>query len=116
MPLWRFVPIADETDSAWQDRFIWHGVVVRASTAALARVIAEEAEDARVGGAVGNETASPGGGFSDPNLYWVERLSPEEARAYGDPNGPEGIVARGEATTPALSVFTGANATGQDQP
>jgi hypothetical protein len=110
MPLWRFVPVADEHDSAWQDRRIWHGVVVRAPTAAMARVIAEDAEDRRVRGAVGNETRSTGGGFADPNLYWVERLSADEAQAYGGSTGPEGVVAKGEPKAPAISIFTGANA------
>ena len=110
MPLWRFVPVADENDSAWQDRRIWHGVVVRASSAAMARVLAENAEERRVRGAVGNETRAHGGGFSDPNLYWVERLSAEEAEHYGGHKGPEGVVAKGESTRPRISVYAGANA------
>ena len=110
MPLWRFVPVADEHDSAWQDRRIWHGVVVRAPTAAMARVIADDAEERRVRGAVGNETRAYGGGFGDPNLYWVERLSTEEAETYGGHKGPEGVVAAGEPKTPQLSVYAGANA------
>jgi hypothetical protein len=76
----------------------------------MARVIAEDAEDRRVRGAVGNETRSTGGGFADPNLYWVERLSADEAQAYGGSTGPEGVVAKGEPKAPAISIFTGANA------
>lgn len=109
MPLWRFIPIADENDSHWQDRQIWDGVVVRAATAALARVLADEAEEHRVRGVVGNETRSYRGGFSDPNLYWVERLGADEADAHGGSNGPEEIVARGTPRRPNLSVYAGAN-------
>jgi hypothetical protein len=110
MPLWRFIPIADETDSHWQDRRIWDGVVVRAASAAMARVLADEAEERRVHGAVGNETRSYRGGFSDPNLYWVERLSGDAAKAHGGSQGPDGIVAKGTPRTPSLSVYAGANA------
>jgi hypothetical protein len=112
MPLWRFIPIADEHDSHWQDRRIWDGVIVRASNAAMARVLADAAEERRVLGAVGNETRSYRGGFSDTNLYWVERLSREEADRHGGGKGPEGVVAKGTPRTPKLSIIAGANAGG----
>lgn len=105
MPLWRFVPVADKTDSHWQDRRIWHGVIVRAPSAAMARVIADAAEEREARGAMGNETASFRGGFSDPNLYWVQRLGREEAAKHGD--GPDGVVEPGTPEEPELSIYYG---------
>ena len=110
MPLWRFIPVAGEDDSHWQDRRIWEGVVVRAPSAAMARVFAEEAEEQRVRGNVGNETKSYRGGFGDPNLYWVERLSADTAESYDSARGADGIVAKGTPRQPTLSVYSGANA------
>jgi len=110
MPLWRFVPVADPHDSHWQDRRIWHGVVVRAPSAAMARVLADAAEERRVYGAVGNETKSFRGGFSDPNLYWVERVPTAETDALGGSAGPPGVVAKGTPEDTPLSVYAGARA------
>mgnify|MGYP006433283665 CR=1 FL=1 len=110
MPLWRFVPAADPHDSHWQDRRIWHDVIVRAPGAAMARVLADEAEERCVRGAVGNETKSCRGGFSDANLYWVERVPEAEAGALGGSAGAPGVVARGTSEVPPLSVYAGARA------
>ena len=107
MPLWRFIPVADKSDSRWQDRCIWHDVVVRAPTAALARVLADQAEERLARGAVGNETSTSRGGFADANLYWVQRVPSEEAETYGGENGPPGIVNKGTPEEPLLSVHYG---------
>lgn len=115
MALWRFIPVADKTDSHWQDRRIWHGVIVRAPTAAMARVLAEAAEERMARGAMGNETASFRGGFCDANLYWVQRLSREEAAKHGGEQGPDGVVERGTFTYPELSVFYGPTMEGRRQ-
>ena len=40
MPLWRIHPVVHPSDSRWQGRPIWAEVIVRAETAAMARVIA----------------------------------------------------------------------------
>lgn len=106
MPLWRLVPIADKYDSHWQDRRIWHGLIVRAATPALARILAERWETVDVLGAVGNETRSYRGGFADPNLYWVQRVTGDEAKKLGE-KGPDGVVQEGQAEETALSVFYG---------
>ena len=105
MPLWRFVPVADRTDSRWQDRRIWHDIVVRAPSAAMARILAADAEDVSVPRHVGNEAPVKAGGFADPALYWVERLGAEEAQQYGPADGPMGVVNTGRAEEPALSVL-----------
>lgn len=105
MPLWRLVPVADRTDSRWQDRRIWHDVVVRAPSAAMARLLAADAETHDVPARVGNEATGASGGFDDPVLYWVDRLDAEEAQAYGGEDGPMGVVNQGHAAEPALSVL-----------
>ena len=116
MPLWRFVPIADPNDSHWQDRQIWGDVVVRAPSAAMARVLADAAEERRVRGAVGNETKSFRGGFADANLYWVERLSDGETKTHGGAAGPDGVVAKGTPRETSLSIQAGARAGRQNVP
>jgi len=115
MALWRFIPVADKTDSHWQDRRIWHGVIVRAPTAAMARVLADAAEARMARGAMGNETASFRGGFCDANLYWVQRLSREEAAKHGGEQGPDGVVERGTFEYPELSVYYGPTMEGRRQ-
>jgi len=105
MPLWRLVPVADRTDSRWQDRRIRHDVVVRAPSAAMARLLAADAEPHEVPSRVGNEARGSTGGFDDPGLYWVQRLGAEEARAYGGEDGPMGMLDQGRAEEPALSVL-----------
>lgn len=107
MPLWRFIPVASRDDSHWQDRCIWRGVIVRAPSAAMARVLADRAEKRESRGAMGNETQSFRGGFADANLYWVQRLSAEEAAQYGGENGPMGVVAPGTPEETVLSVEYG---------
>jgi hypothetical protein len=107
MPLWRFVPVASRNDSHWQDRRIWHGLIVRAPSAAMARILAERAEERESRGAMGNETHSYRGGFADANLYWVQRLSDDEAEAYGGEAGEMGVVDPGTYEETTLSVEYG---------
>jgi hypothetical protein len=109
MALWRLIPVADRTDSRWQDRRIWHDVVVRAPSAALARIVAEQAEEHFAPGHVGNETGGGTGGFSDNALYWVERLSSAEAPRYGAEAGPPAVVHPGYPEENALSVLYAPN-------
>jgi hypothetical protein len=107
MPLWRFVPVASRNDSHWQDRRIWHGLIVRAPSAAMARILAERAEERESRGAMGNETHSYRGGFADANLYWVQRLPSEEAEKHGGEAGQMGVVDPGTYEETALSVEYG---------
>jgi len=116
MPLWRFVPVADRTDSRWQDRRIWRDVVVRAPSAAMARLLAADAQEEYVPPRVGNEARGSDGGFSDPGLYWVERLNAEEASAYGGESGPMGVVNPGSPEEPALSVIYAPNVVARNRP
>ncbi|MDZ7713144.1 MAG: hypothetical protein U5L06_08505 [Rhodovibrio sp.] len=83
MPLWRFIPVAGPRDSRWQDRQIRDGLVVRAPTAAMARIYADRDVPSSMHAAVGNETRSFRGGFADANLYWVQRVPADEAKQLG---------------------------------
>jgi len=107
MPLWRFTPVADPRDSRWQDRQIRDGLIVRAASAAMARVLADREVPSSVSGAVGNETRSFRGGFADSNLYWVQRVSADEAKKLGGDSGPDGVVQEGSAREAELSVYYG---------
>lgn len=107
MPLWRFTPVADPRDSRWQDRQIRDGLIVRAPSAAMARVLADREMPSSVRGAVGNETRSCRGGFADSSLYWVQRVSAAEAKELGGDSGPDGVVQAGTAREADLSVYYG---------
>jgi hypothetical protein len=107
MPLWRFIPVADPRDSRWQDRQIRDGLVVRAPSAAMARVIADRQVPSSVRGAVGNETRSFRGGFADSSLYWVQRVPADEAKPLGGDSGADGVVQEGTARETELSVYYG---------
>ena len=107
MPLWRFIPVADPRDSRWQDRQIRDGLVVRAPTAAMARIYADREVPSSMRGAVGNETRSFRGGFADANLYWVQRVPSDEAKQLGGDTGSDGVVQPGTAREPELSVYYG---------
>ncbi|MBK1698106.1 hypothetical protein [Rhodovibrio salinarum] len=107
MPLWRFIPVADPRDSRWQDRQIRDGLVVRAPSSTMARVIADREVPSAVHGSVGNETRSFRGGFADANLYWVQRVSPDESKQLGGDAGVDGVVQEGSTRETALSVYYG---------
>lgn len=81
-PLWRLHAVAHPGDPHWQGRRIWTEVVVRARSAAFARLIASKLEEPPVPGVLGNETHCFRSGFEDEKLYWVRRLSPAEAAPY----------------------------------
>lgn len=107
MALWRFTPVADPRDSRWQDRQIREGLIVRASSPAMARVIADRQVPSSVRGAVGNETRSSRGGFADSSLYWLQRVPADEAKKLGGDSGPDGVVQEGTPREAELSVYYG---------
>src|SRR5690625_7926259 len=95
MALWRIYPIAAPGDSRWQGRQIWREVIIRAPSAAFARVVATRlAGQAQRRYATGNESQAMRSGFLDEKLYWVRRLSPEDAAAYEHEGPPEVLGAR----------------------
>ena len=44
MRVWRIVPVTPASDPRWQDHRIWREVLVRAESAAMARLLASELE------------------------------------------------------------------------
>lgn len=91
MPLWRIVPAADPRDPRWQGRPIWREVIVRAPSAALARLLAARLDSAETVPA-GNESLGPRSGFSDEKLYWLRRLDDAASAGLGSDNGRDGIL------------------------
>ncbi|MGF1610148.1 MAG: hypothetical protein ACFCUQ_12185 [Kiloniellales bacterium] len=93
MALWKIVPVADPGEPRWLDHPIWAEVVVRAPTAALARVLAANMERRamEVDAPAGNESHSFSSGFEDEKLYEVRRLEPRDEPAL-DGDGPEAVV------------------------
>ena len=73
MALWRLSPIAEIHDAWWQDRRIWREVIVRAGSAAQARLVAAELEANPGEPLSGNESPSFKSGFLDEKLYRVDR-------------------------------------------
>src|SRR3546814_15665864 len=76
MPLWTIDASAVAEDSRWLDFPIWEEVVVRAPTAAQARLVAAamEAKEIADPTTVGNETLTFRSGFQDEKLYRVSRV------------------------------------------
>jgi hypothetical protein len=79
MYLWRIYPIAIPSDGRWQGRKIWSEVVVRAPTAAIARLKACQLE-----GKGSRLTRIASCGFEDEKLYWVQRLNEEDTAKLED--------------------------------
>ena len=86
MPLWKIVPAASPDDARWLGSVPWREVIVRADTAAMARLLAAELErttDDEHG--VGNESLGFRSAFEDEKLYWVSEID-------GAATGPHEIV------------------------
>ena len=73
MPVWKIIPVAREDEEAWLDYGHWTEVLVRAPTAARARVVAA-AELHDRSRPIGNESAAGQAGLEDPKLYHVVRV------------------------------------------
>jgi len=93
MTLWKLLPAAPEGSSYWLDHRVWKEVVVRATSAAEARLVAAEMERRQADDhvPVGNESHSFRSGFEDEKLYWVKRLNPDD-EPDPNPDGPEEIL------------------------
>lgn len=92
MPLWRIYPVADPRDSRWQGRRIWAEVVVRAESAAMARLIASKLDEPPVRRRLGNEIHCFRSGFEDEKLYWVRRLGAADAAHYDGASACDGVI------------------------
>ncbi len=84
--------MAQPHDSRWLNYPIWREVIVRADTAALARLVAARLEYDPDEPPTGNESSTFRSAFEDEKLYWVVELGPDEAAAIGDAAGGSGIV------------------------
>lgn len=94
MNLWRIYPVAAPGDPRWQGRQRWHEVIVRAANPAFARIIASRLESRAPRFSQGNESRALRSGFLDEKLYWVSRLSNEEAAAFAPGNTADIVAAR----------------------
>lgn len=85
MPVWRIFPVTRFTSARWLDYDHWSEVLVRAPTAARARVIASAELNDR-SEPIGNESAAGHAGLEDEKLYHVVRV--EDA----DDDGPDAVL------------------------
>jgi hypothetical protein len=85
MALWRIFPSAEPEDPRWQDRGAPEKeVLVRAPSAAMARLLAGRAHaTSSAGTQIGNESSASRGLFQDEKLYWVARMDADEAAMQG---------------------------------
>lgn len=97
MPLWQISPAPRDLESARLDYGRWSEVIVRADTAAEARILAsrELGDRSRV---TGNETAAGYAGLEDEKLYHVVRLGDEAERAYKSDKRREGVLSAHKRT------------------
>lgn len=96
MTLWKITPVAPRGSSQWQDHPIWDEVIVRAATAAQARVLAAAMERRERGQpvSIGNESHSFRSGFESEKLYWVRRIDPAAEPTLDSDGKPEVLRAR----------------------
>ncbi|GAB4391414.1 MAG: hypothetical protein Tsb0032_03080 [Kiloniellaceae bacterium] len=102
MNLWMIAPAAPLNDSRWLNFPQWTEVVVRAQTAAEARMLAgrmEQRLDADLT-PTGNESHPFRSGFEDEKLYHVRRLEPRELPDTAAKGPPEVLHARQVTETP----------------
>jgi hypothetical protein len=90
MPTWKITPAAREGEDAWLDYGRWTEVIVRAPTAARARVVAA-AELHNRSAPIGNESAAGYAALEDPKLYHVVRVN-GGARRYAEDRRREGVL------------------------
>ena len=90
MPIWRITPAPRNLESARLDYGRWSEVIVRASSAARARIVAA-IELADLTQPVANESAASGGGLQDEKLYHVARVSGAAGR-FREDSRSEGVL------------------------
>lgn len=93
MTLWLITPSAGREDTRWLDFPIWTEVIVRAPSAARARLLAAQMEAEMTADAtpLGNESLAFRSAFEDEKLYQVRRLNPGDAPEHA-PEGPERVL------------------------
>lgn len=104
MTLWLITPSAGSEDTRWLDFPIWTEVVVRAPSAARARLLAAQMEAEMTADVPppGNESLAFRSAFEDEKLYRVRQLNPSDAPEH-DPEGAERVLSAtlGSAPDPA---------------
>lgn len=95
MALWSLEASAVAEDTRWLDLPIWADVVVRAPSAAQARLVAAAMEAAAIGDPTtqGNETLTFRSGFQDEKLYRVRQVHLTDVPE----DGPEAVLSARQA-------------------
>jgi hypothetical protein len=91
MPLWRIFPVPRDLESAQLGYGRWSEVIVRAETAAQARLLAAAELDDR-SRVTGNESAAGYAGLEDEKLYHAARLGDDIEKAYASDRRREGVL------------------------
>jgi hypothetical protein len=84
---WRLTPTAAPDDPRWLDHALWDEVIVKAPSAAEARLLAG-ALAAHKPERIANESAAGRTGFDDEKLYWVQQIAAPDVPA----DQPEGVI------------------------
>lgn len=100
--LWLIEPAAAPDDSRWQDRPVWHSVVVAAPSPTFARLVADQWAAAEIRSQIGNESDSFRPGFSDVKLYQV-RPAPLDFEPEPAPSDWPGRVLKAHQLRPGRS-------------
>lgn len=95
MPVWRIVPAPRDTGSGWLGYERWMEVVVRADSAARARVVAADQLGDR-SDPVGNESAAGYAALEDEKRYHVLRME-DGAVDTERAGGAEGVLSAVQA-------------------
>lgn len=88
MALWVIEPVARPEDPIWQDRQQWSRVVVRAPTAALARVVAEPLDRPNYEARPGFQYPGRASGFLNEKIYRVRPCNDNTL----EPDGPPAVL------------------------
>jgi hypothetical protein len=91
--LWRIHAVANPRDARWQGHRVWKEVIVRAETAAMARLVARSLDQQSADQVPRSANSEFWSAFRDEKLYWVQRVSSREAERFGDETGPDEVVA-----------------------
>lgn len=94
MALWRIIPAARRDDPAWLTHPVWDDVIVRAPTAAFARLVAARMEENENPdrASVGNESSTFKSAFESEKLYHVRPLPPGDAREDWPTDGESAVL------------------------
>jgi hypothetical protein len=72
---------------------VWKEVIVRAETAAMARLVARSLDQRSTDQGPRSVNSEFWSAFRDEKLYWIQRVSSRQAERFGDETGPDEVVA-----------------------